>query len=106
MTNYASSTGEVKGAPNPYGFQMNEHFEFFTEPNATCYCVESPDGVMPVGDGAWTIYRYADNNISAAIAYEGPDYRTVVFGFPLETLKTQEQLNDLMKKIMQFLLPR
>lgn len=106
MTNYASSTGEVKGAPNPYGFQMNEHFEFFTEPNATCYCVESPDGVMPVGDGAWTIYRYADNNISAAVAYEGPDYRTVVFGFPLETLKTQEQLNDLMEKIMQFLLPR
>lgn len=106
MTNFASAEGALKGAPNPYGFQIDDRFEFFTEPNATCYCVESPDGVMPVGDNAWTIYRYADNNISAAVAYEGADYRTVIFGFPLETLKTQEQLNALMQQIMQFLLPR
>lgn len=106
MTNFASAEGAICGAPNPYGFQIDSRFEFCTQPNAETYAVESPDGIMPVGDHAWTIFRYADNNISAGVAYGGEDYRTVVFGFPLETLKTQQQLNDLMQQVMNFLLPR
>ena len=106
MTNFASAEGVVCGAPNPYGFQIDSRFEFSTTPNAHTYAVESPDGVMPVGDHAWTIFRYADNNISAGVAYGGENYRTVVFGFPLETLKTQAQLNELMQQVMNFLLPQ
>ena len=56
---------------------------------------------MPVGDGACTIFRYAENNISAGVAYQG-DYKTVVLGFPVETIETQEEINCLIDEIANF----
>ena len=47
------------------------------------------------------IFRYAENNISAGVAYRG-DYKTVVLGFPIETLETQEQIDCLIGEIARF----
>jgi len=104
MTNYASKTGKVKSEQNPLGFKTNENYSFFNEPNSVRYCVESPDALNPVGKDAYTIFRYADNDISAGVAYKGSDYRSVSLGFPIETLDTQAQIDKLINDMMTFLL--
>lgn len=99
VTQLASATGLVKPAQNPYGFKGN--YSFNTKPNGRVYSVESPDGVKPVGDDAWTIYRYYENNISAGVAYNG-DYKSVILGFPIETLQTREQIDNIFGEIIEF----
>ena len=63
--------------------------------------MESPDGLNPEGQGAYTVFRYAENNISAGVAYQG-DYKTVILGFPVETLDTQEQVDCLIGEVARF----
>ncbi len=98
-TNNASKTGEVKSVQSPYNFTGK--YSFHTRPNEYVYCVESPDGIEPVGNDAWTIFRYADNNISAGVAYSG-SYKSVVLGFPVETLKEENQIINLLNTIILF----
>ncbi len=98
-TNNASKTGEVKGVQSPYNF--TGLYTFHTQPNENVYCVESPDGIEPVGKDAWTIFRYADNNISAGVAYSG-SYKSVVLGFPVETLKEESQIINLINSVILF----
>ena len=101
MTNNAAVTGEVKGVQNPLGIPYKSRFIFNTELNDKLYCVESPDGLSPEGQGAYTVFRYAENNISAGVAYQG-DYKTVILGFPVETLDTQEQVDCLIGEVARF----
>lgn len=106
MTHYASSDGKVKPVQNPLGIgyvpTQNGYFSFNTKPNTQSYCVESPDGLTPVGENAWTIFRYSENNISAGVAYKGKDYRCVTLGFPIETLSDSQQIDTLMSDLLQF----
>ncbi len=101
MTNSAAVSGRIRGEQNPCGFTRNSLYYFNQQLDKKLYCVESPDGLMPVGDGACTIFRYAENNISAGVAYQG-DYKTVVLGFPVETIETQEEINCLIDEIANF----
>jgi len=101
MTNNAAVTGEVKGIQNPLGISGRSRYIYNTELNDKVYAVESPDGLMPVGDGAWSIFRYAENNISAGVAYQG-DYKVVSLGFPVETLETQQQIDCLIGEVARF----
>lgn len=94
-SNQASITGKVKGAQNPYG--IDGTLSFGVNPNESVYCVESPDAIEPADKKGWTIMRYADNNLSAAVGYTG-DYNCFSFGFPLETIE-QEQLNNIIKQL-------
>ena len=100
-TNNATNTGEIKSAQSPYNF--NGRFSFFREPNSIKYHVEAPDGIEPIGENAWTIFRYADNNVSAGVAYKGADYKCVSLGFPIESLKEQTQINNIMTMILGFI---
>ena len=101
MTNAAAVTGVVKGEQNPLGLTWKSNYIFNTEPNDRIYAVEAPDGLNPAGQGAYTVFRYAENNISAGTAYTGP-YKTVILGFPVETLETQEQVDCLIGEIARF----
>ena len=65
--------------------------------------VESPDAIEPSVPSAYTVMRYEENNLSAAVAYPGSDYRTFVMGVPFETLRDERP--RLMKEITDFLLP-
>lgn len=107
MTHFASAAGKVKLAQNPLGVGYDEIpsgvYSFNTKPNSKVYAVESPDGLVPVGPNAWTVFRYADNNISAGVAYKGDDYRCVTLGFPIETLETEEQIDAILADILKFL---
>ena len=101
MTNNSAVTGEVKGIQNPLGLPYKSRFVFNTKLDAPVYAVESPDAINPAGEGAYTIFRYPENNISAGVAYQGA-YKTVVLGFPVETLDTQEQIDCLIGEIAAF----
>ena len=76
---------------------------FNREPSAECYGVESPGCVSPAGRDAYIAMRYATNNQSAAVAYNGTNYRSVVMGFPFEAILDIEQRNTLMRGVLEFL---
>ena len=63
--------------------------------------MESPDGIEPAGENAFTSFRYGGNHISAGVAWRG-HYRTMVMGFPLETIGDEGTRTALVKQIMDF----
>ena len=99
-TNFASTNGEVVSVPNPYGF--NGKFYFNTLPSESVYAVECADALAPASDDAFTIFRYSENRISAGVAYKGENYSTVVLGFPIETLKSQNEIDKIIKETIVF----
>ena len=101
MTHSASKDGRVAAVNNNFGF--NGEFSFYSELNDKKYVCEAPDAFTPVGDKAFTIFRYPQTSISAATAYDGDDYKVVAFGFPIEVLKDQQQINELIGQVIAFL---
>ncbi len=84
------------------GSTASEVFEFHNEMNEECYCVESPDGIAPAGKSGSTFLEYGDTGISAGICHEGNGYRTVCLGFPIETLKNEEDINRIFSLTLDF----
>ncbi|MDD4820509.1 MAG: hypothetical protein PHD21_06725 [Flavobacteriales bacterium] len=101
MTDSAARTGRVQPTTTPLGY-LGGKYTFAAEPNTKMYCVESPDGITPVGKKAYSIMRYSENNISAAVAYNGNDYKTVVVGFPIETICSESERTEFIGKILDF----
>ncbi len=100
MTNFATKDGRVAAVNNQYGF--NGEFSFYATLNDKKYLCESPDAFVPIGENAFTIMRYPQTSISAAVAYAGNDYKIVSFGFPIETLKEQNQIDRLIEQVIYF----
>ena len=96
---FASRGNVVKKVANPFGF--TGEFSFNNQLNDKIYIVETPDGLLPASKDAYTIYRYPGNNISAAVAYKG-DYKVVSFGFPIETLECECQIDKLIEEVSKF----
>lgn len=99
-TGHASRRGDFYSAD--YGkpwFALKGRFNTGYSPEI--YGVESPDGIEPAGGDAFTAFRYADTHISAGVAWKGP-YRTLVLGFPLETIQDEEIRVQLVKQVMDF----
>lgn len=104
----ATTTGNVRSVSNPAGIFRDStlNIGFNTKPNPRIYCIESPDAILPSDDSAFTIMRYEGSNTSAAVAYDGATYRCVSFGFPIEALTSQHQVDTLMCEVIRFLLRR
>ncbi len=100
-TDRASQNGVVK-CVSAQNDNFSGEYHFCSHLNSEQYCVESPDGIEPASEKATTVMRYAQNNISAAVAYKGV-YRTFVCGFPFESLTSSTERENLMRQIMQFL---
>ena len=100
VNGHACRSGQVLGIKAPYGFGKGE-YSYSSKPCAESYCVESPDGIAPAG-GGHTIMRYGDTGISAAVAWKGENSKSVAIGFPLETLVEQQQIDRLMRQILNF----
>ena len=100
MTHSAAKDGKVAAVMNDFGF--NGNFEFYSELNDKKYVCEAPDAFTPAGKDSYTIFRYPQTSISAAVAYPGKNYKTVVFGFPIEILKTQDQIDNLIGQTINF----
>ncbi len=102
LTNKGGANGVVRGAQSPYRFSSTRKYNLFTAPNSQRYWVESPDG-FTARKGAFTVLKYGDSGISAAVAYKGNTYSSLAIGFPIETLSTQAEIDDLMKESLDFL---
>ncbi len=76
-------------------------FDFNTDYSKDIYSVEAPDGIEPSGAGALCAFRYGETNASAGVIYKGT-HRTVILGFPFETITGSENRNSLMKQILNF----
>jgi hypothetical protein len=100
-TGHAAVTGKARAVASPFPV-FNGDVEFHTKLNPEWYAVESPDAIEPAGEGAYTQFRYSENNLSAGIVYEGA-YRTCVLGFPFEVIKERKQRDILMASILSFL---
>lgn len=101
---HATSSGNVKSVESPLDIFADTtiHADFRTSPDSRTYCVESPDAIIPSDEDACTIMRYDGSNTSAAVAYMG-HYRCIAFGFPIEALTSQQQVDDLLREVMSFL---
>jgi hypothetical protein len=100
-TGMAAADGKVKGVTSA-AMPKCGNYEFYNTLNEHSYIVESPDGIEPASKDAVTIFRYSENSISAGIAYKGEVYKTCILGFPFEAIKTDNERNDLMQRILSF----
>ena len=99
--NRAAKKGEVKGVVSPLS-EDRSSYQFNQILNSETYAVESPDAIEPAHKDAFTIMRYGENNLSAAVAYDG-DYKVVALGFPFETIQSPSQRDELMSNILRIL---
>ena len=98
----AATEGNVKSVASPYN-SLHGNYSFYNKLNPEMYVVESPDAIEPAGGDAHTIMRYAENGLSAAVASSNNVYKTIVFGFPFETVKGEMEQTKLMKNILDFI---
>ena len=68
---------------------LNNTATIWSRPSEENYWVRSTDIIEAVG-GSFSTMKYATGNYSAAIAYPGPGYRVLAFGFPLECITDAE----------------
>ncbi len=80
-----------------------ECFSFNITPNKECYAIESPDSFYPAdAEKGAPVMLYRENNLIAATAMCDGERKTVVLGFPFETIEGSDNRNMLMKQILSF----
>ncbi len=100
----ASVTGEAYEVPCRFKQFTGGEVSFYNVLNSDCYAVESPDSFYAADSKTGcTFMRYSENNLVAGTACKFPAYKTVVTGFPFETIKDSESRNNLMTQIINFL---
>jgi hypothetical protein len=99
-TNHADNLGEVV-VTDEMAARFPASVNYNTGYLPGVYKVEAPDGLEPKGESAHRLFRYAGNNVSAGVAYEGK-HRSVVLGFPFESIVDVAQRNALMNQIVAF----
>lgn len=99
----ASVTGEAYQVPCRFKAFTGGEYDFFAKMNADCYAVESPDSFYAAdAKKGCTFMRYTENNLVAGTAYFPGNYKTVVIGFPFETIKCCKSRASLMKQVLDF----
>ena len=78
-------------------------WEFVNRLNDYMYAVESPDAIRASDNKGFTWLRYGENGLPAAIASDRGAYRTVVLGFPLESMTYSTDLTSLLGRILDYL---
>jgi hypothetical protein len=102
-TGQASTTGEAYQVTTRFKELGKGSYTFNNELSESCYVVESPDSFYPADDKRGsTFMRYTENNLVAGTAYDNTTYRTVVLGFPFETIKTDKERDALMHRVLNF----
>ncbi len=95
-----SRRGDVVTVYNPL-HRFSGEYRYATERNGSVYHVEAADALEPA-DGAFVCMRYKENGKGAAVLYDGK-CRTVVCGFPIETVGTESARTELIRQLMEFL---
>lgn len=96
----AAITGRLSTVRSPLNLTKTEYTYAHTL-NPNTYIVEAPDAIEPACDSAYTVMRYPENNLSAAVAYRGA-YKTFVMGIPFESIMDGVKREKLMAEIIRF----
>lgn len=96
-----SGTESANAAASVTG--LGKTFDIYTSLNAEHYAATHPESLSGT-EGTFTAMKYS-NNQSAAIAYDGNDYKAFTMGFPLECIKDKATRQAIMRGILQFLMP-
>lgn len=83
---------------------LSTTFDIHRRPNEQSYYTPRVDCLAPVG-GAFCPMVYNPVGKSAAVAYSGTDYRLFAIGFPFEGITERETRVNLLRGILQFLVP-
>jgi len=86
------------------GLAAQANWDFVNKLNDKQYAVESPDAIRASDSQGFTWMRYAENGLPAGIASNRGNYRTVVLGFPLESMTYGSERTDLMQRIIGYLM--
>ncbi|MDP2336204.1 MAG: hypothetical protein Q8N05_07095 [Bacteroidota bacterium] len=100
MTNHASKSGCIYPV-NAVKADFSSEVRFVQTYNPSIYKVESPDAIEPNGKDAKVLFRYKGDNKTAGVCFDG-NYKTVVLGFPFETITTEKERNELMGQILKY----
>ncbi len=99
----ATLRGEVYSVPSSMKLSDGMgNLSFYNTLNSEFYAVESPDAIKASDERGATILRYSENNIPAGIASSRNGYKTVVVGFPFETIKSKDERNMFMQRVLNF----
>jgi hypothetical protein len=93
-------SGRVKAVASPFSSIVG-NYQTYNELNSESYVVENPDAIEPATKDGFTVFRYSENNLSAGVFYKGDTYNTCILGFPIESVKGQENRNRLLKSILE-----
>lgn len=100
----ASITGKAYEVKSRFSAFDGGEFDFSNVLNSDCYAVESPDSFYASdSEKGATIMRYSENNLVAGTAFDNTAYRTVVLGFPFETINGKASRDRLMNQVLNFL---
>jgi hypothetical protein len=100
----AAVKGIIKSVISPLTEKVHV-YDYYNIPNEESYVVESPDAIIPADSCAYTAFRYPENDMSAGIVFNGSrkdNYKTVVLGFPFESIKTARDRDTLMESIIRY----
>lgn len=100
-TSHAVTDGSVYTTDDAMPF-FNGKYTFNSGYDPAIYTVEAPDAIEPVGINSSTFLRYRENNSSAGVAFKGK-FRSMVCGFPFETIKSPQERKDFMLQVLNFL---
>lgn len=99
----AAQSGEVNGVVSKFTeLPADRKMAFCNALNNKVYAVESPDAVKASDAAGATIMRYTENTKPAAVAVDRGTYRTVVAGFPFESINCCKARNTFMQDILNF----
>ena len=104
MTGHAVKTGRIYPADIVAPW-FSGPVEFNTRQTGEVYGAEAPDAIIPSDKSSVTAFRYSENNTSAGVIHRGK-YRTLVLGFPFETVITETDRNRMMNQIMEYLITK
>ena len=88
----------------------NLDFTIYREMNDKSYAVPSVTVLNPLPFGetgersetSFAMLQYS-NSMPAGVAYDGTDYKSVIIGFPIESIREADQRNSLMRAVTNFL---
>lgn len=100
---WTSGRASRDGIVLPNGGRFTDgSFEIHNTRNMQSYCVENPDAIRPADKDGRSVLKYRSSNLSAAVFYNGGDYRTACFGFPLEALKDASAIKTILKTSLDY----
>ncbi|MCQ2139671.1 MAG: xanthan lyase [Bacteroidales bacterium] len=102
LSDHGCATGEIAPARNAMNMIEVPTFAFHQKMNKDIYCVENPDGILPVSASGAIVLRYTGNDVSAAVSFTGDGYKVMSYGFPLETVVDSEVRDELFKNALEF----